>query len=207
MPVNPLSAKVVAAYFLGTVDEESGDNITNLKLQKLLYYAQGLYVAMNGVPLFEDPIEAWDLGPVVGSVYRDSKCSKSQPIPCPEHFDPTDYPPDIREFLGAISAAFGQYSAWKLSQMTHAEPPWKASYVPNQNTVISIQMLGDFFSNMVELGRRGEAVAGEPVWPTESFQFRRRAELSDRLAPHREKLKTIARRPRSPDPILADSED
>ena len=38
---NRLTARDVAGYFLASVDEDSGDNLSNLKLQKLLYYAQG----------------------------------------------------------------------------------------------------------------------------------------------------------------------
>ena len=47
-----LAAKDVAKYFVHLVDQESGDHITNLKLQKLLYFAQGFHLAMrNGDPL------------------------------------------------------------------------------------------------------------------------------------------------------------
>ena len=47
----------VADYFLNRADkEEDGDIITNLKLQKLVYYAQGFHLAMFGKPFFENPI-------------------------------------------------------------------------------------------------------------------------------------------------------
>jgi uncharacterized phage-associated protein len=52
------SAKNVAEYFLTTVDEEAGDSLSNLKVQKLCYYAQGYHLAMFGSPLFPDAIEA-----------------------------------------------------------------------------------------------------------------------------------------------------
>ena len=42
----PLTALEAADYLIARVDHEAGDNITNLKLQKLLYYAQGFHVAM-----------------------------------------------------------------------------------------------------------------------------------------------------------------
>ncbi len=200
-------AREVARYFLGTVDEESGDNITNLKLQKLLYYAQGLYIAMNDEALFEEPIEAWDLGPVVPNVYHDTKLNQAQPIPRPKDFDPADYPPEIREFLDAVMSAYGQFSAGKLLKMTHRELPWRETYQSNRNVEIDLEVLQGFFSKVVEAGRCNTAVDGEPVWPIGSFRFLRRSELSRKLAPHREQLKAVARRAPSPDPIMADDED
>ncbi|MDR1873131.1 MAG: DUF4065 domain-containing protein [Deltaproteobacteria bacterium] len=45
-------------------------NLTHLKIQKLLYYIQGWYLAYFDCPLFEDNIEAWKYGPVIDSIYR-----------------------------------------------------------------------------------------------------------------------------------------
>ena len=52
------SANQVAQNIIG-FSHEHGDPISNLKLQKLLYYAQAWYLALYDVPLFDDPIEAW----------------------------------------------------------------------------------------------------------------------------------------------------
>ncbi len=49
----------VADYFLSRCDEDSGDAISNLKLQKLVYYAQGFSLALLGEPLFQNKMEAW----------------------------------------------------------------------------------------------------------------------------------------------------
>ena len=43
--------------------------MTNMKLQKMLYYQQGFHLAYFGTPLFDKDIEAWMFGPVVPSVY------------------------------------------------------------------------------------------------------------------------------------------
>ena len=64
----------VAQFFIGLANEqannEQGDMMTNLRLQKLLYFAQGWHLARYGKPLFDDDIEAWQYGPVVPSVYN-----------------------------------------------------------------------------------------------------------------------------------------
>ena len=71
----------VAKYFLFLSDEEAGDTISNLKLQKLLYYAQGFHLALNDSPLFAESIEAWTHGPVVPVVYQLYKHAGASAIP------------------------------------------------------------------------------------------------------------------------------
>jgi len=62
------NAEDVADYIRFIIDENLGDNLSNLKLQKLLYYCQGYFLAFNGEPLFKEEIAAWTCGPVVPSV-------------------------------------------------------------------------------------------------------------------------------------------
>ena len=44
--------------------------ISNLKLQKLLYFVQANFLRILGIPCFSDKIEAWSFGPVVVNVYH-----------------------------------------------------------------------------------------------------------------------------------------
>ena len=64
------TAAEAAKWFLArnriTAEEAGGEYISNLKLQKLLYYAQGCFLAVTGKPLFSDPIVAWQHGGGVG---------------------------------------------------------------------------------------------------------------------------------------------
>lgn len=120
-----LSANDIAKYFLTLTDEECGDNISNLKLQKLLYYAQGFHLAIYGKPLFDEPIHAWQHGPVVEAIYHRYKKHGANAIPVPKAVDFTKYPKDVRELLEDIYEVYGQYSATKLRNLTHDEPPWK----------------------------------------------------------------------------------
>jgi uncharacterized phage-associated protein len=54
----------VAAFFVQMANLSADDQMTNLKLNKLLYYAQGASLARTGNTLFNDSIEAWPYGPV-----------------------------------------------------------------------------------------------------------------------------------------------
>ena len=60
---------------------DEADDISNLKLQKLLYYAQGAVLAITGSPLFDDDIVAWEHGPVVPTVYHLYKHNGRNGIP------------------------------------------------------------------------------------------------------------------------------
>jgi uncharacterized phage-associated protein len=186
-----LHAQDVAEYFLANVDEEAGDNISNLKLQKLLYYAQGFHVAMHdGDPLFSEPVVAWDHGPVVEAIYFRYSKHGWQGIDPPIAFDNSVYPPDTRELLDVVYGVYGQFSAKRLELMTHDEPPWMNT---SRNAEITLESLRGFFSLMVEEGRNDRSVHGEPVWPTNAFRFQDRRAISRRMVPHRDRLGHIAR--------------
>jgi len=190
MTASTLNARDIARYFLANVDEEGGDNITNLKLQKLLYYAQGFHVALqSGQPLFPESILAWSHGPVVKSIYSEHKHLLWRPIARPSAYRVDGYPPEVRELLDTVSSTYGQFTASKLEAMTHEEPPWQNT---PKNKIISLDLLSSFFSTLVEAGRRNQAVHGEPLWPTNSLRYQRRTEISNRMAAHRAKLRTLA---------------
>jgi uncharacterized phage-associated protein len=74
------TARRVAEYILFTAHERSIE-MTNLKLQKLLYYCQAWYLAFLGKPLFGERIEAWIHGPVVPPVFGSFKEHRWNVIP------------------------------------------------------------------------------------------------------------------------------
>ncbi|XEG74007.1 DUF4065 domain-containing protein [Pseudomonas sp. abacavir_1] len=121
------SSRDVAEYFL--LLEGEGGEISNLKLQKLVYYAQGFSLALLGEPLFDEPVEAWMHGPVVPELYRRFSGFGANPIPPANDFDPTVLSRDQRRLIEEVFDVYGQYSAWKLRQLTHEEDPWRDNYV------------------------------------------------------------------------------
>jgi len=121
-----LTCHDVGRYLLSlTNQEEAGDLISNLKLQKLVYYAQGFHLALEGRPLFKQTIEAWNHGPVVPELYHAYKEHGSGAIPRPNDIDFSIYSDQEQELLNEVYQVYGQFSAWKLRNMTHDEPPWK----------------------------------------------------------------------------------
>ena len=134
----------IARYFLAHVNEDYGDNISNLKLQKLVYYAQGFYLALYDKPLFSESIEAWTHGPVVPALYREYKDFGAGAIPIPQDMDFSIYDEQTKELLDDIFNVFGQFSAWKLRNMTHTEPPWKDADTC-ANKIISHESMKEYF--------------------------------------------------------------
>lgn len=139
--------------------------ISNLKLQKLLYYAQGFSLALIDKPLFDDDIEAWDFGPVVPSVYREYKVFGASEIPMIQSY--FDYNFDSNTFLEEISFSndifndyqttimdfivnnYAKFSANALVTLTHKHIPWKESYDRNKS-VISKESIKKYFKDNIK---------------------------------------------------------
>ena len=132
-----------AKYLCAIRDEE--DAFTGLKLQKLLYYAQGYALALLGRPLFAARIKAWDHGPVVPQVWHDHK-DLGDELPRPEDLDLLAVDLEARGILDRVYAEFGQFAAWRLREMTHDEKPWKET---EQNEEISLETMRAFFSSQI----------------------------------------------------------
>ena len=142
------NAHDVAKYFvrIGT-NVEQEEFLTNLKVQKLLYYAQAFHLALNNAILFHEDIEAWQYGPVVRSVYDELKQYSSGPIDIAYSETCTI---DEDSFLSQIYDIFGPYSASKLVSMTHSEPPWRDSWNPdNPREVISLESMKEYFQKFI----------------------------------------------------------
>jgi uncharacterized phage-associated protein len=128
--MNLLSCHTVADYFLLRVDIQAGDTISNLKLQKLCYYAQAWCLALRGRALFSERIEAWAHGPAIPVLYRrfrhygwgaiDPQDLKTSPL--------DDLHGEEAEFLDDVWQNYSRYSGRQLELMTHREAPWKDAY-------------------------------------------------------------------------------
>jgi uncharacterized phage-associated protein len=147
MSCKTYSASDVANFFLSLVSPEDND-ISNLKLQKLCYYAQGIVSAVRGVPLFNEEIQAWEHGPVVPSLYRRFKCHGSEPITPVESFDDSLIDKFDRGLLRDVYEYYAQFSAWRLRCMTHDESPWIEAR-DTDNRRISVERLVEHFKPML----------------------------------------------------------
>jgi uncharacterized phage-associated protein len=143
-------ATTIAKWFVAWAQAEEAD-LSNLKLQKLLYYAQGHHLATVDEPLFNDPIQAWSHGPVVPSVYHEFKASGSKDIQLSES-DPfrwEDVDEQTTDLLMRVWNTYGGLAAWRLRNMTHEEEPWKAHFRDDErHLVIPREAIADYFKRV-----------------------------------------------------------
>lgn len=142
----------IASYLLSISIPGTSWSITPLKLQKLLYYCQGWYMAYKGVPLFDEEIEAWEHGPVVREIYLKYREYRYLTIP-KEIFENNDelgrpiLDDKQIEILNTVWENYGQFDGKYLEELTHQEEPWLDT---NLNNIISKSKISEFFSNLIE---------------------------------------------------------
>lgn len=140
------SAKDVAKVLLKLSEPDSGDVLTNLKIQKLLYYVQGFHLALKERPLFKEDILRWQHGPVVREVYDEYRSNGANVICIPEDFEPSMFIGSEIELITEVNKVYGQFSGWKLRDMTHNEKPWKDT---GENEVIDPELMKSYFKTLL----------------------------------------------------------
>lgn len=139
----------IARWFVAWADNVDAE-VSNLKLQKLLYYAQGHYLGATGQPLFGEAIQAWAHGPVVPEIYRTYRDFGRGPIEADQVLDDTfdwDAYKDVEDFLVDVWDRYGALAAWALRERTHREPPWRDAFQDDvQNVVIPNAEIKAFFA-------------------------------------------------------------
>jgi len=116
----------IASYFIIRAYEDGKQALmTNMKLQKLLYYSQSLYLALFDEPLFDDEIQAWRYGPVCPPAYFFYNQFESKQLPIPQKDELEQISEEAQNLLEEVWEYFGEYHAYDLSGMTHLEFPWK----------------------------------------------------------------------------------
>jgi uncharacterized phage-associated protein len=142
---DPISAAAVANEFLDIQDREplgfSFPKIDPMKLQKLLFYAQGWWLAIKKEgPLFREEIYAWPWGPVIPHIYGEFKSFGRNPIVGRRAIElvktgegvvgytvatPAMPSEEVRGFLKNVWDVHKPYSGVQLSNATHAPgEPW-----------------------------------------------------------------------------------
>lgn len=163
------SAKDIAIWFLiknnaemheheATNDDyEVYEGITHLKLQKLLYYAQGISLGMFQKPIFKENIEAWQHGPVVREVYSiyntfgrkniDIKMDSEKE----EIIKKIEDNKEATEVLNLAYDNFAIYTAWQLRQMTHEDnTPWDITQkTKGLGSIIDQSLIRQYFKEEV----------------------------------------------------------
>ena len=136
----------IAKKIVCKTDVEHGDTLSNLKLQKLLYYMQGFHLAFFDEPFFNESIEAWTYGPVVPVVFQEFKRYKKRSINPDNYHDDLVLTDDEQQMFDMVYSEYNRYSAVALMNMTHTEGPWKNHGIGD---VITNEELRAFFLTQI----------------------------------------------------------
>jgi uncharacterized phage-associated protein len=127
--------------------EETENMISNLKLQKVLYFLQAEFLIRFGYPCFMEAIEAWNFGPVVPSVYIEYQVYGAASIPY-HHFKKGKYFPfskEERKTMDKVIKLLEPYQAYQLTEITMQQTPWTDAYW-RQNKTITNESLLQYFA-------------------------------------------------------------
>ena len=146
-------ALVVADYLINAYNEKVHNTldkvdidekefyITPLKLQKLLYYIQGLSSVIYEKPAFDNKIVCWSYGPVINDVYNMYKGRK----PINNASNKNNLSVGLKKIIDLIIDSYGEYDAEKLIKLTHDEEPWKSADI---NSVIKFDTIKKYFEKV-----------------------------------------------------------
>lgn len=167
-------AKAVANYFLDAA-ADAKTSLTPMKLQKLIFFAHGWHLALCDEPLIADPIEAWQFGPVVPSIYHEFKHERSGAISSKateldfEEFEVVE--PRVaeddskaRRIMAQIWKTYGPISAVRLSNLTHLPgTPWATARAnhgeSSRNVPIHDSLIKEYFKAQLEKNRAASGQA------------------------------------------------
>jgi uncharacterized phage-associated protein len=178
----PYPAAAIANEFI-KLARESNRPLSPMKLQKLVYFAHGWYLALTGKPLINEPVEAWKFGPVIPSLYHALKnyghgdigdSITDDPFDLyfslgkdfAEHTSSIDDGPDLAEnelakqLVKRIWDVYGGFSAVQLSNLTHGDDaPWtQTPDKDKKHTVIDQEKIRQHFVRLLERNRERQQV-------------------------------------------------
>ena len=158
----PYKSSHVANAFLEQAQRDDV-KISPLKLQKLIYYLHGWFLATQNEPVVGERFEAWPYGPVLSSIYHDFKRFGSKSIDeFAEDVDPKtgDIKAQMvsksnRNFRDVFDRVWDRYknkSAIELSEMTHADgTPWSIAREAGRS-YLSDDEIKDYFKRLARGG-------------------------------------------------------
>lgn len=152
----------VSRYVINFSNRENY-GVSNLKLQKLLYFIQAYFLMTNknAKPCFSEKIEAWDFGPVVPVAYHEYKQYVSTDIPSVKsyvdfdvcdpwkssiiEYDDNCISQEDKKLIETVVTKLSKFSATDLVNITHNQAPWKDVYRRYQNNEITIESMRKYF--------------------------------------------------------------
>jgi|SRR5699024_187603 len=142
----------IVSYLLRLRDQnyERGFNfsLTNLKLQKLLYFCEAIFAVSNNKPLIEDAtFQAWKYGPVIPKIYYRYNIFGQNEIPKSSDRDYEELSQNEKEIIKRVWETLRDKNAFDLVEISHVENgPWYNAYAKGENTIIDFDEILKYYS-------------------------------------------------------------
>ena len=138
-----------AAYIL-----EIKGQMTTMKLQKLVYYAQAWSLVWDESPLYNEKIEAWSNGPVVRELFDYHRGQYY--VSDIDHGDRRKLDDEQRATIDMVLKHYGDKPAYWLVRLSHSEPPWieargELSPTEQGDTEITLDSMAHYYSSLLEI--------------------------------------------------------
>lgn len=146
-------ARAVAQQILQDCREAGAPMVTPMQLLKLVYIAQGYMLQRTGQPLIREPIEAWQYGPVVRSLYQAIRDFGASPVTHVPFAPNTTFTTEELSAMSDVARIYGSADAVTLSSATHQPgTPWSVTWATRgMNSVIPNEDIRNFYNHILSL--------------------------------------------------------
>lgn len=138
------SALTIAQYIIKH-ELDKDRPVTNLRLQKLLYFIQGSFYTLFNKECFYDKIEAWDYGPAIPSIHFEYSVFGSCTIFDFNKEDIEKISDYHKECINLILDICSKYSTKSLVEISKNQKPWKDAYLPIFQREITKESMKKYF--------------------------------------------------------------
>jgi uncharacterized phage-associated protein len=158
----------LSKYIVHQFAKQSPDDITPMKLQKLLFYVK-VWGLIAGYRLVLADFEHWDYGPVNKDIYNHYKQYGKRAIDADES-DDFNINLSEKELINFIVENYISFDAFTLSAMTHTEEPWKQT---KRNELISDELTISYYSQQrfAKNFKPSFDLSKNPFYPLENHSF------------------------------------
>lgn len=136
----------VAEYVLNYCENELNKPINNLKLQKILYYIQGMHLRIKNKPLFHNIIEAGEYGAIIPDIYYCYYRFVTNPITGIIPKENNIFNNDEMKIMRAVVDETIDRDIWELVHKICSETPWKNNFVKGYSNEILMSDMEDYFN-------------------------------------------------------------
>lgn len=147
----------ISYFIIGYCEKTLKKPITNSRLQRILYYIQGLSLMLLEESMFPNQMEAWRYGVVVPDSYYWFSSALSEPLTLDyyrytvEHLDYLeDFNNDEKELIQQVTSQLIDIDIDILNKKVRNEYPWKVNHLEGYNMEIPECDLKKYFDSIIE---------------------------------------------------------